>query len=228
VTEDWLPDWLLPPRTKAQKEAWDRYWGATEPHWPEHLPRCKACCCPGASILHTCSTTDGTLRCSVCGRPERDWRWTCHAAMWLLVRWQFLRYPSRYRPAALNSKHGEAVLPASACPPPSVEALEAERDDANGWLWWRSPEVAAAIEAAVTALQAPPLGGYERKELRGIVSNAVMRSLNAAGVALPNYRVPPDWKVEALAGVPGGGHGSGQDNLGTTAGAVVSGEGGEA
>jgi hypothetical protein len=31
-------------------------------------------------------------------------------------------------PDALDSEHGEAVLPASACPPPSVEALEAERD----------------------------------------------------------------------------------------------------
>lgn len=36
---------------------------------------------------------DGMLPCARCGRPEREWRWTCRLLMWLLARVERTRGP---------------------------------------------------------------------------------------------------------------------------------------
>jgi hypothetical protein len=99
---------------------------------------------------------------------------------------------SRYRWCGRCGKEYDGVTPHGPgnCAPQEPHAA---------WVWHRSAERDRAISDAVDALRNPPTGGYESKELRGIVTSAVMRTLNAAGVPLPNYRVPPEWEVEVDA-----------------------------
>ncbi len=77
-------------------------------------------------------------------------------------------------------------------------APEPEEDEMD-WTWHRSAELSRAESEAVEKLRTPPPGGWGSKEHHAIVRNAMMRALNAAGVPLPNYRVPPEWANEAGA-----------------------------